>query len=294
MTNQTGRGTRELHQVVRWYRPHERHEHGFLGVWLIMFRSMAGSRTLIWNLFRRDFLAAYKKSFIGFSWIFIMPLLGIVQWVFLQKTGMLLPGEAGVPYSVYVLVGTSMWGLFVGLFNAAASTLTAGQVLVMQVSYPHEAFLFKETAQQLAQFIISFLMILVVLVCFQTVPSWATVLLPLVALPMFFLAAAMGLLVSMLAVVAVDIRMMINMGLGLLMWATPVIYVAPAESAFVRSLNKWNPLTYLVCSCREIIIWGEIRDPARYAICAAIAFLLFMVSWRLFYVSEDQLVERMV
>jgi lipopolysaccharide transport system permease protein len=164
----------------------------------------------------------------------------------------------------------------------------------MQVNYPREVFLFKQTAQQLAQFIISFAMVLVVLLCFRVVPAWQTLLLPLVVLPLFLLAAAMGLIVAMLAVVAVDVRMIINMGMTLLMWVTPVVYVAPAESAFVRLVNKWNPLTYLVCSCRDIVIKGALYDVVGYSVCSSVALLLFLAAWRLFYVSESQLVERMI
>ncbi len=242
MINRRAVKNAEIHKKVTWYRPHERHEHGFLGVWLIMFRSVIGSRTLIWNLFKRDFLAAYKKSFIGFSWIFIIPLLGVLQWIFLHRAGMLNPGVTEGPYEVYVLVGVTMWGLFVGLFNAAASTLTAGQTIVMQVKYPHEAFLFKEALQQLARFIISFVLVLIVLAVFKVVPHWTTLLLPIVVLPMFFLAASIGLVISMLAVVAVGIRMLIHKGAALLMWATPLVFVAPAANRIVPVINKWNPL----------------------------------------------------
>ncbi len=279
---------------VVWRRPNTRHEHGLFRAWAVMLQNLRSSRMLIWLLFKRDFLAAYKKSFIGFAWIFITPLLGIVQWIFLQRTGILNPGDAGVPYPVYVLVGTTMWGLFVGMFNAAAATLTAGQALVMQVNYPHEAFLFKEVAQQMARFVISFVMVMVVLAAFRVIPAWTTVLLPLVVLPMFFLASAAGLVASMLGVVAVDIRMIINMALGLLMWASPIIYVAPSDNAFVRLINRWNPLTYLVCSARDIVLHGHLYEPSIFALCSGVAFVLFLLSWRLFYVSESQLIERMV
>jgi ABC-type polysaccharide/polyol phosphate export permease len=60
------------------------------------------------------------------------------------------------------------------------------------------------------------------------------------------------------------------------------------------TINKWNPLTYLVCSCRDMILYGTLYHPKAYFISALLAFLAFMISWRLFYVSEDKLIERMV
>ena len=285
---------KESRQKITIYRPNQRHDLGFFKTWAVMAKNIINSRELIWQLFKRDFFASYKKSFIGISWIFIAPIVGIVSWVFLQKTGMLHPGDMEIPYPVYVLIGTSMWGLFMGFFNAANETLSAGQALVMQVNYPHEALLFKQTAQHLANFIITFVMNIVVLLAFKVIPSWGIIFFPLVALPLFFLGAAIGLVTSMISIVAIDLSKIINMGMGLMMWVTPVIYSDKIDNPFVQTIIKWNPLTYLVCSCRDIIIYGHLYNAAGYFICTGISFILFLISWRLFFVSEQKIIERMI
>jgi len=200
-----------------------------------MSRNILDSRELIWQLFKRDFFSSYKKSFIGITWIFVAPIMGIVSWVFLNMTGMLHPGEVGVPYPVYVLIGTSMWGLFMGFFDSAKETLSAGQTLVMQVNYPHEALLFKQTAQHLANFSIAFVMNIAVLLAFKVIPGWQIIFFPLVVLPLFFLGAAVGLVASMISIVAVDINRVINMGMGLLMYMTPVIYSDKVDSQLAQT-----------------------------------------------------------
>ena len=45
------------------YRPNMRHEHGWFECWAVMARNVWGARELIWQLFKRDFFAGYKKSF---------------------------------------------------------------------------------------------------------------------------------------------------------------------------------------------------------------------------------------
>ena len=276
------------------YRSNMRHELGMFRTWVTMTRNIFGAREMIWQLFKRDFLAGYRKSFMGLAWIFIQPVLGIVSWVFLQMTGMLQPGDVGIPYPAYVLIGTSMWGLFMGFFNSSSGTLSAGVGLLMQVNYPHEALLFKQVAQQLANYIISFGMNIIVLLCFHVTPSWGIVLLPLVAFPLFLLGTAMGLIVSMMSVVAYDLTQFISIGMSMLMYSTPIIYSPNTNNAAVLLINKWNPLTYLICSCRDIVIYGRLYHPAGYFIASVICVFIFLLSWRLFYVSEDKLIERMV
>ena len=276
------------------YRPNQRHDFGILHVWVVMIANIVRSRELIWQLFRRDFFAGFKKSFIGFGWVVISPIIGIISWVFMQKTGLLNPGDLGVPYPAYVLIGTSMWGLFTGFYGAAAGTLGSGGGLIMQVNYPHEALLFKETAQHLANFFISFAINIVVLFLFGIVPAWQTVFFPFAILPMFFLGAALGLIASMISIVAMDVNNFINMGLRLLLFLTPVIYSDKVENEFIQAVIGWNPLTYIVCSARDLILYGRLYDIQGYAISAASSFALFLIAWRLFYVSEDKVVERMI
>ena len=121
------------------YSPNQRHADSLIYSIKEMSNNVLFSRDLIWQLFKRDFFADYKKSFLGSSWILISPFAGIVSWLILQASGVLVPSEVGVPYAAYILVGTTVWGLFVSLYNSASNTLNAGVDLVMQVNYPHEA-----------------------------------------------------------------------------------------------------------------------------------------------------------
>jgi lipopolysaccharide transport system permease protein len=281
-------------QQITIYRPNQRHELGFFQTWSVMLGNIISSRDLIWQLFKRDFFASYKKSFVGITWIFVSPIMGIVSWIFLNMTGMLQPGDVGIPYPAYVLVGSSMWGLFMGFFNSAKATLSSGKDLVFQISYPHEALLFKETAQHLANFLITLLINIIVLFSFSVIPSWKIFFFPLVALPLFFLGAAIGLIFAMISIVAIDINRIVELGMGFLMYLTPVIYSGSIKNAYVQEIIKWNPLTYLVCSARDIIIYGRLYDPGGYFLCAALSLLLFMISWRLFFISENKIIERMI
>lgn len=155
-------------------------------------------------------------------------------------------------------------------------------------------FFFMQTAQHLANFLITFVITIIVLVLFGVIPSWQMVFFPLVILPLFFLAAAIGLVVSMISVLSVDFDKMVIVALGLMMWITPVIYSENVDNQLVQTLISWNPLTYLVCSARDIIIYGRLFNPAGYFFCSGLSLVAFMVSWRLFYVSEDKIIERMI
>lgn len=278
------------------FRPNQRHETGWGETWVTMIRNMWGARDLIKQLLIRDLTAQYKKSFFGWAWILSGPIMAVVPWLFAAHVRIYNPGEIEIPLIVYLVVGRSMWSAFNGFYSGASTTLGAGGGLMMQVKYPHEALLLKNTIAGLTNVGFALLVNIVIMLVHRVYPPWEALLFPLTLLPLFFLGAAMGLIVAMIKVVAYDLDRIIGILMGLLMWTTPLLYSNKVPSPFLQVIIKYNPLTYLVCSCRDILIHGRLynSDVGTYLICAAVSLVLFLISLRLFYVSEHKLVERMI
>jgi lipopolysaccharide transport system permease protein len=276
------------------YEPNSRSKKGLISTWIILINNIVKNRELIIQLFKRDFLMSYKKSFLGLSWLLITPVMGIISWVFMNVTGVLSPGNVGIPYPAYVLISTSIYGLFMGFFEGASGTLNAGKGFITQVNFPHDTLLIKQTLQQLANFIITFTITILVLLLFGVYPSWKIILLPLLILPMFFLGSAIGLITAVVSVVAIDIHKAIGYAIGLIMYITPVIYSPTKEGTILQSIIKWNPLTYLVCGVRDEIIYGKIYHLDRFIYCSASSLILFLIAWRIFYISEEKVIEKIM
>jgi lipopolysaccharide transport system permease protein len=279
---------------ITTYIPNQRAKTGFFRTWKVMAKNIINSRELIWQLFRRDFLMSYKKSFLGMAWIFISPVIGIISWVFMNATGILAPGDVGIPYPAYVLLSSSIWGLFMGFFTSATGTLTAGAGFIMQVKFPHEALLMKQTAQQLANFLLGFILNIIILIAFGVIPSWKIIFFPLAVIPLFLLGAGIGLVVSVINVVAVDLTQGFNLLMSLLMYVTPVIYSNRVSSHALQTIMEYNPLTYLVGNVRDMIIYGRFDHPDRFLYATLLALVIFLFSWRLFYISEEKVIEKMI
>jgi ABC-type polysaccharide/polyol phosphate export permease len=115
-------------------------------------------------------------------------------------------------------------------------------------------------------------------------------------LPLFCIGASLGLIVSMLKVVAYDLNRVIDLLWGFALWTTPILYSNKVPSELLQVIIKWNPLTYLVCTSRDVLLHGRCyqNEIGIYLICSATSLVLFLVSARMFYVSEHKLVERMV
>jgi len=286
--------SQEFEQGIVIYEPNQRQKTGFFKSLWVMFENIKTSKELIRQLFLRDFLAVYKKSFLGMGWLFISPVIGIISWVLMNYTGVLHPGDVGIPYPAYVLLSTSIWGLFMGFYGSAAGTLGAGGGFIMQVKFPHESLLVKQIAQHLATFFIGFLMNIVVLLIFGVVPSWKIIFFPAVIMPLFFLGSGIGLVIGVINVVAVEIQRIVDAFFGFLIFLTPVIYASNISNPLLQSVTKWNPLTYLIGGARDIIVYGRIDNLDKFLYASLLSLVIFIFSWRLFYISEEKVIEKMI
>lgn len=279
---------------VTVYEPDSRIHMGILQTWVTMARNIVAHRDLVYVLFRRDFFATYKKSFLGITWVFIAPLFGAISWIFMDKTGILNPGVTEIPYPAYVLLSTSIWALFMGVYAGAQGTLSAGTGIINQVKYPHEVLLFKQLAQQFATFSITFAVNLAILFAFGVKPGMGLFLFPILVMPLILVATGVGLVISVFGVVLPEIQKAADLILGLLIWVTPVIYSSAVPHPILQNILHWNPLTYLLGAPRDVLIYGRFESWDGYFYSSLLAVALFMVSWRLFFVAEDKIIEKII
>jgi len=276
------------------YEPNQYAKIGFFKTMFVVIKNTIASKELIFQLYKRDFLMQYKKSFLGLGWMIFGPIMGVVSWVLMDSAGVLSPGDVGVPYPVYVLFGTSIWGLFMSFFSSTSQTLQIAGGFIQQVNFHHEALVFKQGLQNLTNFGISLIINIVVMLSFGVIPTWFILLVPLFIIPIFFLAASAGLMVSILSTLTSDVSRIASFFLSLLMFITPVIYDSSEKVVWLQQCNLYNPLTYLITAPRDLILTGTMSNPFYYIVSIVMAILLFMVALRFFYISEKKVIEKMI
>ena len=281
----------EVDQVIV-YEPDQRIRKGFFSCWILMVVNVVRSRELIWQLFRRDFLAGSKQSFLGQLWVFISPLIGIVSWVLMNRAGVLHPGDLDIPYPLYVLFGTTIWGLFMGFYSAAALSLASAGNLIVQAKFTHEALVAQQMAQAVTAAVANVLLLALVWLIFGISFHPSALLFPLSLVPLFLLGTGIGMVVSVFAVIVRDMTKTVTTLLGLLMFVTPVVYASSVENAWLQRLIWWNPMTYLVGGARDLVLVGRIEHPTYYAGSVILAAVIFLAAWRFFFLSEQKVAER--
>lgn len=258
------------------------------------YHDIVASRHVIARLFWRDFIAQFRQKILGYFWALLSPVLGILSFLFLFFVGVLQPGQGEIPYMVYVLVGSTIWGCLPGAMGAVSGGLQAQADLIMRTRIPKLALAVSSLAGLIYGILISMVTMVIVFVVMGVTPTWWFLAYPLLILPMVLLGTAVGLVLSVLGSIARDLTPMANQALALAMYITPVIYLhSTIQNPFVKTLINWNPISYLVDVPRSLICLGRAENTDIYVFISLGTVILVAVGLRVFYLLEDLVAERL-
>jgi lipopolysaccharide transport system permease protein len=260
----------------------------------VAYDEIRRSRFLIWKLFIRDFQSQFRQKLFGYLWAFIAPIMTIFSFVLLQFSGILNPGDTGVPYPIYVFIGVAIWNFMASTISAVSSGLITQSDLILRTNIPRITLAVASLAQIAYNFTIHVLVVVAFMTFFSVKPTlWSLLYLPAL-LPMFVLGTAIGLFISVIGTIARDIGGMVQSLLSLLVYLTPVIYVASTiQNRMIQTLIWLNPLSYLVEFPRALLLYGGSNLWAEYFLVTGLCFLALLVAIKSFYTIQDLVAERL-
>lgn len=262
--------------------------------WSHVAKNLKQYRYFILQLLRIYLLAPFKKSLIGALWLFIFPLLTVIIWIFLHGAGIVDPGETGVPYPVFVLLGTTIWSLFINIYKSTSQIIVdSGSLLVMN-KFPYETLIVGRLLENIITFSIPLVINIVVLLLFGIKFTWLSLLFPVTLIPILLFGLTIGLFVALLRVVAVDLCNVVDEGMKVLMYLTPIVYAPKIEIGWLTHIIDFNPLTYLVGLPRDILAQGQFYEPTRFLICTVAVLILCPLMIRFYLYNKPKVLERLI
>jgi len=258
----------------------------------MMFRDLAASRSLGWRLAVRELSAQYRQSLFGFLWALIIPLANTVVWIFLSRSGIVRVADTGLPYPVYVLVGTMLWGIFMDALNAPLQITTVAKPMLAKINFPRESLVLAGIYQTLFSAAIKVALIFAALVLMGIRPGWILLLFPFGILSLILVGTAIGLLLTPLGILYTDVGRAMPLLAQFLMYTTPVVFPMP-KSGWAAVLFQCNPLTPLILTARDWIM-GLPNTHLGYFLAVNLATMaLLLIVWAVYRLAMPILIERM-
>jgi lipopolysaccharide transport system permease protein len=257
-----------------------------------MLSEIVAARELIWILFSRDFRARYRQSLLGVLWAVLEPLFAVGAFVFMNRSGIFVVADVGVPYALYALTGLTLWHIFSSGVAACSVALIEASQMISKINLPREALIFAAFGRGAAEFMIRLMLTAVAFVWYGVSPGFASLILGAASLlPLCLLTVGIGFFVAMVAAIFRDVVNATALVLSGILVLSPILYPLPKES-LLTAANAFNPFNYLINVPRDLILHGSSTEMSSYFFAALFSSLVFVAGWRLFHVAQPHIAER--
>lgn len=220
----------------------------------VNLRELWHYRDLLTMFVRRDVVTLYKQTILGPIWFFVQPILTMLVYVVVFGN---IAGIAtdGIPQPLFYLAGIIIWNYFSECFIQTSDTFLQNREMFGKVYFPRLIMPLSKVVSGLIKFFIQFILFLVVYSYFifrgvDVAISSSLLLVPLLILLMAGLGLGFGLIFTSLTTKYRDLKFLIQFGVQLLMYATPIIYpMSELEGKMGGTLQKvifFNPLAHIV------------------------------------------------
>lgn len=241
-------------------------------------RSKENLKDLLIELVKTDFKLRYNNSVLGFLWVLIKPFMifTILHTVFSHFFGR---GD-GIPnYPLYLLLGIIIFQFFTeGTVNGLNSLLNKSGI-ILKVNFPKQIAVVGSTLIAIINFFINLCVFAVFTIIFGTNATFWSILyfLFIIAL-LYLLILTFSYFLSILYVRFRDLTHIWELSLQILFYATPIIYPMDFLKGMIYNIVAINPLTRVILSAREALIYGNVQFVKSNLILLAIIVPLFFLS----------------
>jgi lipopolysaccharide transport system permease protein len=182
-------------------------------------------KDLLYFLVKRDVTVLYKQTVLGFLWAIINPVMQMVIFSFIFGRLVSVPSD-GVAYPLFNYVGLIPWSYFSQSLAASTNSLIQNSTIFTKVYFPRIFIPITPVLSKLVDFSISFVVLIILMIFYNTYPNINVIFLPLFILLMILTASGIGMWLSALALQYRDIRFALPLLTNLLLFIAPVVYPA--------------------------------------------------------------------
>jgi lipopolysaccharide transport system permease protein len=222
----------------------------------LQIREVLHYRDLIFLFVKRDFVTQYKQTVLGPLWFVISPLINTVIYTFVF--GHLANiGTDGIPFTLFYYSGNMLWAFFLGCFLDSSNVFANNAGVFGKVYFPRLVVVINYVFSNGIRILVQFAMLLAFLVYYILMGSpvrlsWFALLFPLIVVWLAAIGVGAGIIITSLTTKYRDLRQLVNSSIGLIMYATPVVY--PLSQ--IPKRFSWVALANPVCAPMELFrLW---------------------------------------
>lgn len=261
----------------------------FLGAIFSSLASFYHRRWLVRYFVQRQITRAYQRSYLGFVWAFLGPLLMVIllTLVFSEIIGLRfreVEGDSTLNFGLYLYCGLLPFLAYSESLNKGVNSIRSNSGLVQKVIFPLEFLPFTVAVTSLIDKLFGLGVLIVVVAVLESQLHWQAILLPLILVPQLLFIMGLSYIMAVLGTYMPDVGEILRAIVRATFFITPIIWpVSRLEGRETLSLIvDLNPLAYLVGAYRDLILLGELPGTLATLYFSLFALAIFVLGFGLF------------
>ena len=243
---------------------------------------------LIQELVSRDLKLKYRRSFLGYVWSILNPLMIMIVMTIVFSN---LLGKNIENYPVYLFTGRLLFDFMKNSTNNAMRSVTGNAALQRKVYVPKYIFTFAKVTSCMLDLVFSLGALLIVMVATGAPFYWQILLSPLVIIQLYIFCCGLGFFLAQLNVFFRDIQHIYAAVLTAWQYLTPIIYeITKLPDPMPFLIKAFNPMYYYVAQFRDLVYYGQFPGPRIFWGGWLIAFIMLFVGIWSFQRSKDKFI----
>lgn len=236
----------------------------------------------------RDLKLKYRRSFLGYIWSILNPLLIMLVMVFVFSNLF----DRGIEnYPVYLLAGRTVFELITSSTNDAMRSIIGNAALIKKVYVPKYVFTLSKVTSATINMIFSMGALLIVMFFTGAPFTWYFLLFPVVIIQLYIFCCGIGFFLAQAIIFFRDVQYIYKAFTTAWLYATPIFYSIEHMSEKVRFIIEYfNPAYYYVKQFRCFVYEGCLPEPRIFIGGWIIAIVAFIIGLWSFKKTQDKFI----
>ena len=243
-------------------------------------------RYLIKQLVTKDIKLKYRRSFLGYVWSVLNPLMVmVVMYLVFSKMFRFNIDN----YSAYLIIGQTLFTFMTEATNQAIFSITGNGPLLKKVYVPKYVFTLSKVTSSLVNLVFSLGAMIIVFVITKVQFSWAMLFFPVILMEVYIFSLGLGLFLAEAAVFFRDIQYIYNVLTTAWMYLTPIFNpMEQLPESVQKAIKIFNPMYQYITQFRTISLHQTLPAAGDVVYGFAIAFVFLIVgSWAFIRKQDD-------
>ena len=242
---------------------------------------------LLKQLVGRDFAVKYRRSYLGFLWTIVNPLMTMI--VMSAVFAFIFKVEVEY-YSVYLIIGNVVFNFFSEATQLALTSIVGSGQLIKKVYMPKYIFPLSKVMFSFVNFLITLIPVAIVMLYYKIYLTSYILLLPIIWLYLFFFSLGIGLILATLQVTLRDTQYLYGILLTLWTYLTPIFYSVDSLSPAMQGIMKFNPMYIYVNATRQLLIYHTLPATEQMIGGLVYAVVFLFIGLTVFYKHQKKFI----